>query len=61
MNFRKDTIVVDTDNFWYDLLDETIELEKILEEPDLSKVKTAIETLQQFKVEAEEKELINYY
>jgi len=58
----KDNIKIETDDFWYDLIEGGyIKFEEMLKnEKDIKDMKEAIATLLDFKETAERKEIINY-
>lgn len=55
-------VKISTDDFWYDLTDGGyIKPEEILEDPkDVKKIKDAIEIINRWKFEMEEKGIIEY-
>jgi hypothetical protein len=61
MKYKKG-IKLSTDDFWYDLTDGGyIKPEEILEDPkDVEKIKAAIDTINRWKFEMEEKGIIEY-
>lgn len=62
MEFKKDANIV-TDGFWYDMFEGGyIEPKKLLKnQKDISKLNSAIATLELFKMEAEKQDVLQEY
>lgn len=54
--------IIETDDFYHDLIDEKIKLEDILQnKEDIDKISNAIKILQEFKDLLENNDMIDYY
>lgn len=60
MNFKKEAKIV-TDGFLNDLFEDYIVLDKVLEnKKDIEKIKEAISTINKFREEAENQDILEY-